>query len=181
MDRAVYRLLGCNNKSKESYEEIHKRLITILEKYEMRAAKRTRLLPFAADALRELQKMGLRLVLFTADGETAMNEIVNRTGIRSFFEVLVSRGASMDVKPHPNHITSTMLLVHSKPDETVVVGDSVADIVSGKYVNATTVGVTTGLGNRQELTEAGGDYVIDSIAELPVLIRKLCTRKPARA
>ena len=181
MDRDVQRMLGCSNKSNESYEEIHKRLTAILEKYEMRAAERTRLLPFATDALQELQKMGLRLVLFTADGEKAVNKIINRTGISGFFEALISRGASMEVKPHPNHITSAMLLVNSKPDETVVVGDSVADIVSGKCVKATTVGVTTGLGSKQELVEAGGDYVIDSVAELPALIRKLCARKPARA
>jgi phosphoglycolate phosphatase-like HAD superfamily hydrolase len=102
-----------------------------------------------------------------------MNFIVKRTGIRKFFEVMISRGESNKVKPHPDHITSAMLLVCSKSEETIVVGDSVADIVSGKSVGAVTVGVTTGLNSRQELSEVEADYLIDSVADLPDLIREI--------
>jgi len=169
MDREIKR----SKKSEGVYHEIHERLLSILDNFEMQAAERTKLLPQVRETLEELRNMGLKLVLFTADGDRAMNAIADRTGIRDYFETLVSRGSSMEVKPHPNHITSAMSLVGSRPEESVVVGDSVADIASGKHVGATTVGVTSGLGTKQQLEEAGVDYVIDSIAELPRLIKKI--------
>jgi len=173
MDREIKRVLGERLQPEQVYRQIHERLIGIVEKYEMQAAESTRLLPLVSQTLEKLKEMGLRLVLFTADGEKAMNHIVNRTGIRKFFEAMISRGESTKVKPHPDHITSAMLLVCSKSEETIVVGDSVADIASGKSVGAITVGVTTGLNSRQELSEAEADYLIDSVADLPDLIREI--------
>lgn len=173
MDREIKRVLGERLQPEQAYRQIHERLIGIVEKYEMQAAESTRLLPLVSETLEKLKEMGLRLVLFTADGDKAMNLIVNRTGIRKFFEVMISRGESNKVKPHPDHITSAMLLVCSKSEETIVVGDSVADIVSGKSVGAITVGVTTGLNSRQELSEVEADHLIDSVADLPDLIREI--------
>jgi HAD superfamily hydrolase (TIGR01509 family) len=178
MDREIKRVLGERLRPEQDYRQIHERLIGIVQKYEMQAAESTRLLPLVSETLEKLKEMGLRLVLFTADGDKAMNLIVNRTGIRKFFEVMISRGEFNKVKPHPDHITSAMLLVCSKSEETIVVGDSVADIASGKSVGAITVGVTTGLNSRQELSEVEADYLIDSVADLPDLIREIWrTRK----
>ena len=80
----------------------------------------------------------------------------------------------MEVKPHPNHIKSAISMMMSNPKEIIVVGDSVADMESGKYVGAITVGVTSGLGTPQQLAKVNVDYLIASIAELPCLLRYLC-------
>jgi len=173
MDREIKQLLKSKGEPVNTYDEIHSALMAIVEKYESQAADRTKLLPSAKETLEELKNMGLRLVLFTADGDKAMNTIVEKTSIGQLFDTLVSRGSSTEVKPHPQHVTSAVASSNAPPDETVVVGDSVVDILSGKHINAITVGVTTGLSGKQELAEAGADYLIDSITELPPLIRKL--------
>ncbi|MGQ9542565.1 MAG: HAD family hydrolase [Candidatus Bathyarchaeia archaeon] len=172
MDREVMRLMQGRGKM-QLYEEIHSQLVAILDKYELEAAERTRLLPHVQETLEELKGMGLRLGLFTADGDKAMNTIVDRTGIRHFFDFMVSRGSSMEVKPHPRHVAIAISLSGSKPEETILVGDSVADIISGKIINAITVGVLTGLGTRRQLVEAKADHIIESIAELPPIIRRI--------
>jgi HAD superfamily hydrolase (TIGR01509 family) len=147
--------------------------MAIVERYESQAADRTKLLPCVREALEELRRMGLKLVLFTADGDEAMNAIVEKTAIRHLFDELVSRGSSIEVKPHPKHVASAMARSNATSEEVVVVGDSVVDILSGKHIDAITVGVTTGLSSRQSLAEAGADYLVDSIIELPPLIRRL--------
>jgi HAD superfamily hydrolase (TIGR01509 family) len=173
MDREVRIFLSSRSKLETTYKEIHEELVAILEKYELRAAERTKLLPRVRETLEELTRMGLRLVLFTADGDRSTTITLKRTGIAGFFELLASRGSSVEVKPHPHHLTSAMERVGVKPEEAIVVGDSVADIISGKCVRATTVGVTTGLGSKEELIEIGADYILESVAGLPALIRQL--------
>jgi len=181
MDREIKRLLNSRGELTSTYEQIHSELMAIVERYESQAANRTKLLPFAKETLEELRRMGLRLVLFTADGDRAMNAIVEKTAIRQLFDALVSRGSSVEVKPHPQHITSAISSVNSKPEETIIVGDSVVDIASGKHINAITVGVTTGLSSKQQLAEAGADHLIDSITKLPSLIRRLWSEQNCRS
>ena len=171
MDRKIEEYVIHNNLSDGVYNEVHEKLISILEKYEMESAKKAKLLPSVKETLTKLKKMGWSLILFTADGENAMNVIVDKTGIRNFFNVMISRGESMEVKPHPNHIKSAISMVGSKTKEIIVVGDSVADIESGKHIDAITVGVTSGLGTSQKLAEVNVDYLIGSITELPYLLK----------
>ncbi|MEM2942241.1 MAG: HAD family hydrolase [Candidatus Bathyarchaeia archaeon] len=173
MDRMVKCLIKSGGEGAERYDEVHSRLMAIVERYESEAADRTRLLPHVRETLEELKRMGLKLVLFTADGEDTMNTVVNKTGIRHLFDRLVSRGSSVEVKPHPNHIIQATSDSEAQPEEIVVVGDSVADILSGRHIGAVTVGVTTGLNSRKELLDAGADYLIDSIVELPPLLKAL--------
>jgi len=173
MDREIKQLLKFKGEPASKYDDIHSGLMAIVERYESQAADRTKLLPYVRETLEELRRMGLKLVLFTADGDEAMNAIVEKTAIRHLFDKLVSRGSSIEVKPHPKHVTLAMASSNATPEEAVVVGDSVVDILSGKHIDAITVGVTTGLSSRQSLAEAGADYLVDSITELPPLIRRL--------
>ncbi|MCW4042318.1 MAG: HAD family hydrolase [Candidatus Bathyarchaeota archaeon] len=173
MDRKIKKFLVENDLSESIYKEIHDKLVLILERYEIDSAKRAKLLPSVKKTLARLKNMGWTLILFTADGENAMNVIVDKTGIKNFFDVMISRGESMEVKPHPNHIQSAISTMGSSPKEIIVVGDSVADMESGKHIGAITVGVTSGLGSPQQLAKVNVDYLIESIAELPCLLRHM--------
>ena len=173
MDRKIKKFLVENVLSEDIYKEIHDKLVLILERYEIDSAKKAKLLPSVKKTLARLKNMGWTLILFTADGENAMNVIVDKTGIKNFFDVMISRGESMEVKPHPNHIKSAISTMGSNPKETIVVGDSVADMESGKHIGAITVGVTSGLGSPQQLAKVNVDYLLKSIAELPCLLRHI--------
>ena len=50
--------------------------------------------------------------------------------------------------------------------ETLVVGDMAVDILMGANAGAKTCGVTWGNGRREELEQAGADYIIDRMEEL---------------
>src|SRR4030042_6863786 len=138
MDREIKKFLVENELSENIYKEIHDKLVSILERYEMDSAKRAKLLPSVKETLAQIKDMRWNLILFTANGENAMNTIVNKTGIKDFFNVMISRGDSMEVKPHPHHIKSAISTMGPSPKVIIVVGDSVADMESGKHIGAIT-------------------------------------------
>ena len=56
--------------------------------------------------------------------------------------------------------------VNYEASETLVVGDMAVDILMGANAGAKTCGVTWGNGTKEELQEAGADFIIDNIEEL---------------
>ena len=54
--------------------------------------------------------------------------------------------------------------------QALVVGDMNVDILMGANAGAKTCGVTYGNGTRQELEDAGANYIIDCIEELSALL-----------
>ena len=69
-------------------------------------------------------------------------------------------------KPDPEPVLNTLSALGFKASETLVVGDMNVDILMGKNAGAKTCGVTYGNGTKEELEEAGADYIIDSFDEL---------------
>jgi len=47
------------------------------------------------------------------------------------------------------------------PENALYVGDTTTDIVAGKAADVPTVGVLSGIGSREELTNAGAKFVIE--------------------
>jgi phosphoglycolate phosphatase len=56
--------------------------------------------------------------------------------------------------------------MHYAASETLVVGDMAVDILMGTNARTKTCGVTWGNGTREELKEAGADYIIDRMEDL---------------
>jgi phosphoglycolate phosphatase-like HAD superfamily hydrolase len=52
----------------------------------------------------------------------------------------------------------------------LVVGDSVADMKCAKDLGAVAVGLPTGVSTPKELTDAGANYLITSIMDVPRLV-----------
>jgi HAD superfamily hydrolase (TIGR01509 family) len=75
-------------------------------------------------------------------------------------------------KPHPAPILFALGELGLGADEAVIVGDLAADMEAGQRAQLrATIGVTHGFGSREMLEQARADYIIDSLAELPGVIR----------
>jgi phosphoglycolate phosphatase-like HAD superfamily hydrolase len=57
--------------------------------------------------------------------------------------------------------------------EAVVVGDGSGDMKCAKESKAVAVGLPTGISSADDLTNSGADFIITSIADLPMLIGQL--------
>ena len=68
-------------------------------------------------------------------------------------------------KPHPEGLLRIMAAGESAPAETLMVGDSVNDVLAGRAAGVATCGVTYGLGAAGFLAEAP-DFTVDRFPEL---------------
>jgi HAD superfamily hydrolase (TIGR01509 family) len=143
------------------------------EMYELEAAGSTSLLPGVVDTLKALRAMGLRIGLCTINSEKSVNRILERFGIATLFDVTISRNQVKHVKPDPEHLQAALKVLGASPEKTVVVGDSRVDMQSAKGLGAVAVGLPTGVSTIEQLMDGGADYVVTTMADLPLLMERL--------
>lgn len=162
-----------NGKTESVFESLRNEVLSIAEKYEMEAGKTTNLLPGAVETLKELKKDNLKIGLCTTSSEKAARYIIRSFKIEDFFEVLISRDKVKYVKPSTEQFEKALKTLGIRPKATLVIGDSPADIESGKELKAIAVGLTTGISTKEQLTAAGANYIITSLTDLPILIKEI--------
>lgn len=126
----------------------------------------------AADVIRELRGAGASIALTTGFAPTTRDAILDALGWQGIVDVVLSPSDAGRGHPHPDlALTALLRTGTSAVDAMVVVGDTVSDIESGVNAGAGfVVGVLSGAHDRDALTLAGADAVIDSITELPALL-----------
>ena len=87
--------------------------------------------------------------------------------LHDFFQHVVTAQSVARIKPHPAPVLFAARQMGFPPEECLMVGDTVVDIVAGRRAGAQTVGVLSGFGDADELSRAGADLVLDSVADLP--------------
>jgi phosphoglycolate phosphatase len=159
-----------NSKPEKAMEEIRGKALAIAEKYELEAAKSTSLLPGVTETLKILKKMGLKIGLFTINGEKSTNYILKRFRIADIFDAVIPRNSVKYVKPSSEHLEAVLKALEVNPDEAIVVGDGVSDMKCARELKAIAVGLPTGVSSTKELMNSGAKYIITSITDLPTLI-----------
>jgi len=162
-----------NGKGENDFLRLREAVLAILEKYEAESAGSTGLVPGVVETLKALKKMKLRLALFTVNGEKTTNYILNTFSLRRFFDAVVTRDAVTLVKPNPVHLQAVLKRLKVKPEEAIVVGDSVWDMKSAQEEGVFAVGILSGVSSPQELTSAGANCLISSPIDLIRLIEEL--------
>ncbi|RJS80459.1 HAD family hydrolase [Candidatus Bathyarchaeota archaeon] len=162
-----------NNERRSSIKELRKKALMIAEKYELEAAKKTSLIPGVKETLNTLKNMKLRLGLFTVNSRISVDYMLKRFNLTKFFEAIASRDDVENVKPNIEHLRMVLKALNVNPSETIVVGDGVSDMKCSNELNAIAVGLPTGLSSPKELINAGANYLITSITDLPTLIREI--------
>ena len=159
--------------SANSINKIRDEALLIADKYELEAARNTDLLPGVIETLKILKSMNLKIGLFTLSGDKSVNYILNRFRLNNYFSVTVPRNQVNYVKPNPEHLETALKVLDVTPEETIVIGDGVVDMVTAKELNAISIGLTTGTSTVEQLAKQGADYIITSIIDLIPLIEKI--------
>ena len=60
-----------------------------------------------------------------------------------------------------------------RPKAAVIIGDSIVDMQSAKELKAIAVGLPTGVSTIEQLQNNGANYIITSLADLPILIKEI--------
>lgn len=157
----------------QNFVKIEKIVLSIVERFELKAAQTNKIFPEIYETLKTLRDMGLKIALCTISGEKVTKFILERFNIESFFDAVFPRESVLEVKPDPLHLQAALSALEVKSNEAVLVGDSVKDIVAATHLNIIAIGVTTGLSSFEELTLSGAHYIASSIIFIPNLILHL--------
>jgi phosphoglycolate phosphatase len=149
--------------------ELDRLLATFLARYTAHATDHTRLLPGALEALSALGD--LPLAICTNKPRQTTDAVLEGLDIAARFSCVIADGDVTRKKPDPEALLSIAARLGVRPEELVMVGDGPQDIECGRAAGARTVGVLGGIASRERLLAARPDSLIDTLGELPALVR----------
>lgn len=159
-----------SGKGERAFMKIKEKALKVAEKFEMEAATNTSLLPGVVETLKALRKRGLKIGLCTINGEKSVAYMLQRFKIADYFDAVTPRNRVRHVKPNAEHLEATLRALKTKPSETVVVGDGGIDMRCAQELGAVAVGLPTGLSEPKDLINAGANYMITILTDLPPLV-----------
>ena len=128
--------------------------------------------PNVKETLRALKDEGYTLTIASSRWHKSLSELTRDLGIAEYFSCLVGADDVEKAKPDAEPVLKTLTATGFDAREALVVGDMNVDVLMGLNAGAKACGVTWGNGTRQELEEAGADYIIDSMAQLIELAKR---------
>jgi phosphoglycolate phosphatase len=134
------------------------------EAYPTKMLERTRLYSGVEEALDLLSWAEMAVV--SNKPERYSRPILEALGVSGRFRAILGEESTHAYKPEPEPLRFAMELCGAAPRETVMVGDSSADILAGKAAGVTTCAVTGGFHTREELETCEPDIIIDRLPEL---------------
>ena len=155
------------------FPEIESGVYSIVEEFEMDAARTSEVFPGVTETLKALKKLKIKIALCTISGEKATKCVLGRLGLEEFFDAVVPREAVSAVKPNEIHLKAVLDELKVEAKEAVLVGDSTKDVVCAYSLNVLAVGVTTGLSSIDQLILSGANYVISSANDILDLVRQV--------
>ncbi len=125
--------------------------------------------------LRSLRAMSYRLGLITNAGDAKdVNTLIDRAGIRSYFDRIWISATVGVRKPHPRIFEIAVDSMNVKPKESVMVGDALnADILGANTIGISSIWITRRadrVENDKFRTRVYPEEVITTLEELPSLL-----------
>lgn len=118
------------------------------------------------EMLEKLRSAGRRLILATSKPEPFAVQILEHFGLRRYFDV--TAGSSMDEtsRATKGQVIAYALERAGSADRrrTVMVGDRLHDVLGARENGLASMGVLYGYGSREELQEAGADWLAETVA-----------------
>ena len=122
--------------------------------------------PGVVKTLKTLKEKGFALTIASSRSRNSLTELTRDMGIADYISYLIGADDVKEAKPRPEPVLKTLTAMHFDASETLVVGDMAVDILMGANAETKTCGVTWGNGSKEELKEAGANFIIDRMEEL---------------
>jgi phosphonatase-like hydrolase len=131
-------------------------------------------MPGAAQTLAEMREVGMWICLTTGFAPPTRDRILGVLGWDSLVDLALSPADAGRGRPFPDMILAAVLRLEiDDVREVAVAGDTISDLLSGTRAGAGVVaGVLTGAHDRPTLETAPHTHILDSIADLPAVLRR---------
>jgi HAD superfamily hydrolase (TIGR01509 family) len=133
------------------------------------------LFPSAKTTLEQLREMNLHLAVATSSVSASACPFLDRTGIRTLFEVIITGDEVQQGKPHPDIYLQTAKKLGIAPRACLVIEDALAGVAAAKAANMRVAAIPDTRFVAPVEYEKEADYVLGSLSEIPALIRRVNT------
>lgn len=118
------------------------------------------------DLLEEIKNSGRKIVLATSKPEEFAKRVLSHFGLDKYFDFVA--GATMDSSRVEKSDVIAYAIKESgcTGENAVMIGDRLHDILGAKENGLDSIGVLFGYGSREELEEAGADYIAETVEEI---------------
>jgi phosphonatase-like hydrolase len=132
-------------------------------------------LPHAEILFQRLKNKGIKVALNTGFTQVITNTILQKLNWHNnpLIDYVISSDEVTEGRPYPYMIIKIQNELSVADGEQVVkVGDTEVDILEGRNAGCgMVIGVTTGAYTREQLSTYQPDYIIDSLEEMPALLK----------
>lgn len=111
--------------------------------------------------LKALKKQKIPCAVLSNKPDSAARDVIEKLLGRDLFACYEGDTGAYPLKPDPAHALLMLRRLGSNAEESVFVGDTAMDIATGQGAHMHTVGVTWGFRTKEELQEAGAEFIID--------------------
>lgn len=120
----------------------------------------------SGEVLKELYNRGYRLGIGTTKIRIHIEKILDKLNWQKYIFAYVGADDVTHVKPAPDPFIKAMALMESDSSNSVVIGDTVNDILAARAAGIPTIGVKSVFGGERKLIESNPDRLINNIEEL---------------
>ena len=140
----IFNELGFSSeKIKEIMNEVNNAVIQV----EHEAAIKATLTQGIDQVLAFAKKKKLKQAVFTYNTYNNARISLETAGIFHYFEVIVGRDDTKNLKPHPDHLKHICEKIDVKPDQIVVIGDTGRDIEAAINIGSRSIALNTKIPN----------------------------------
>ena len=119
----------------------------------------------------------MRLAVCTNKLEELAIPLIEKLGLADRFAVVTGGDTFPVRKPDAGHILGTIEKAGARPQDAVMIGDSINDILAARNAGIPSIAVTFGYSD-VPVAELGADHVISRFSELNAeLVRRLLSRR----
>ena len=137
-----------------------------LDLYEDNAAERSYLYDGVREGLDYLKSQGYQLGCVTNKSEQFTHPLLKALGIFNDFKIIISGDTLVKRKPDPMPLLYCAEHFNLKPEECLMLGDSVSDVKAARAAGFDIICMSYGYNHGNDIADENPDLVIDSMSQL---------------
>ncbi len=149
-----------------SHEEANEAVSLYREYYPEKGLYENRLIDGAEQLLAALKMRRRRICLATCKPELYAREILCHFGIDSYFDFVGAATLDGRISTKAQVLGYVMNRTGTRPEECILVGDRMHDIVGAHEVGMKCAAVLVGYGSKEEFAEYHADYVFEALSDV---------------
>ena len=148
------------------YEKAYKKYYIDEEHF----ADATVLFPGVKELMDKFKNEGYYMAVASSKPKRILDKMIKVFNLEGFNYVLGTEESDFRHKPDPQIVNYIMDKLNVTKDESVIIGDSKSDILTGKNAGIDTIAVTYGYDKKENLVNAQPTVIIDKFGELENII-----------